>query len=306
MPYFISRLKSLDCGLYLLTNTDTNLQNLQSLNDLLRDTVDTMVLEKDFRVIIEQILGRIRKLVPTREAEIIAMVEDGKALKLSSKDRFRGQIIPPPPSLLEVVGKRMCDVDGISAENLPLAVACEREVMFRQLEMERDCVDERSIRDSLTGLLTRRYLDDSAKRMVELHLRNPKAGFAMVIADIDFFKKVNDTYGHLAGDHVLKEVADVLKKATRKSDLAVRFGGEEFALLLPMTGLTKAEGIAQRIRESVGDLIVDFEGTEISVTLSLGVAVHRPEETMDQLLQRADEALYRAKESGRNRVELEE
>jgi diguanylate cyclase (GGDEF)-like protein len=343
IPYFISRLKSLDCGLYLLTNTDSNLQNLQALNDLLRDTVDSMVLEKDFRVIVDQILGRIRKLVPIREAEIIALIEDGKALRLSSKDRFRGQIVPAPKSLLKLAGKRICDVEEVSIENLPLvssstdevfgiasfhledgaeewdefdsmmqkvalplAVACEREVMFRQLELERDLVYERSIRDPLTSLLTRRYLDDSAKRMIELHLRNPKAGFAMVISDIDFFKKVNDTYGHLAGDKVLIEVAQVLRDATRKSDLAVRFGGEEFALLLPMTDLAKAEEVAQRIRESVKSLTVDFDGTEINVTLSLGVAVHRPEESMDDLLRRADEALYRAKESGRNRVELEE
>lgn len=353
--YYINRLKSLDCGLYLLAKTDSDVQRLQVLNDLLRDAVDSMVLEKDFRVIIGKILGKIREIVPACNAEILAAIGDARALHLSSEDRFHGRIVTAPSALKQLSGlpKERCSeqdfakiaqADPISRPvggddlhlplysaaggliglaifhwqeddhdwqefddimrrvALPLSVACEREIMMRELEMERDLIYERSIRDPLTGLYTRRYLDDSAKRMVELHLRDPNAGFAMLIADIDFFKNVNDTHGHLAGDQVLASVGVLLQELSRQSDIAVRYGGEEFALFLPLTDLDSAMQAAERIRAAVESTPIDVDGTDLQITVSLGVATHFPEESIDDVFRRADAALYAAKEGGRNQV----
>ena len=128
--------------------------------------------------------------------------------------------------------------------------------------------------------------------------------------DIDFFKKVNDTYGHASGDEVLRTAASVIKAQLRESDIPARYGGEEFAVLLPFTKLEEAKMVAERLRKAVENKKIDISkiNTEspqknISVTISLGVAEYNNGDSEDILLQNADKALYKAKESGRNRVE---
>lgn len=130
------------------------------------------------------------------------------------------------------------------------------------------------------------------------------------MTDIDFFKSVNDTYGHAAGDLVLKTVSRIIKLQLRDYDIAGRYGGEEFAVLLPFTKLEEAKMVAERLRKAVENKKIDISkiNTEspqknISVTISLGVAEYNNGDSEDTLLQNADKALYKAKESGRNRVE---
>ena len=130
------------------------------------------------------------------------------------------------------------------------------------------------------------------------------------MTDIDFFKSVNDTYGHAAGDLVLKTVSRIIKLQLRDYDIAGRYGGEEFAVLLPFTKLEEAKMVAERLRKAVENKKIDISkiNTEspqknISVTISLGVAEYNNGDSEDILLQNADKALYKAKESGRNRVE---
>jgi diguanylate cyclase (GGDEF)-like protein len=124
--------------------------------------------------------------------------------------------------------------------------------------------------------------------------------------DIDDFKSVNDTYGHLAGDEVLRAVAGVLERGLRQSDLAARFGGEEFAVLLPETDATAAAAVGDRYRREIGALRIAHEGVQIGITISVGVGAY-PETantSIDDLLRAADAALYAAKEAGKNRVEV--
>ncbi len=130
-----------------------------------------------------------------------------------------------------------------------------------------------------------------------------------MIFDIDYFKKINDQYGHLAGDQVLVELAQLTKGLIRKSDTLARFGGEEFILIAPNTKEKGAYKLGERIRSAVENHTFEYEGLVIPVTVSVGIVVHNepsnePDKLQEQLIKGADEALYQAKGKGRNRVEL--
>ena len=160
-----------------------------------------------------------------------------------------------------------------------------------------------AFRDPLTGLYTRRMLMDFLDRQMKAARRNDHP-LSVVLADIDRFKLVNDTFGHDAGDRVLRELGELLGKMVRSSDLEARLGGEEFAVILPFTDLKEAALFAERLRDKVSTTIHRPDGQPL--TLSLGVASRVPGEALDapSLLNRADEALYRAKAGGRDRVEI--
>ena len=126
--------------------------------------------------------------------------------------------------------------------------------------------------------------------------------------DIDNFKKINDTYGHLVGDECIRQVASLLRTVVkRETDIVARYGGEEFVVLMSGVTVETAHQIAEEIRESVESLIISSHGTEIRLTVSIGLAsmVPRPELTSSELLERADNALYAAKDNGRNKVMFE-
>jgi diguanylate cyclase (GGDEF)-like protein len=153
-----------------------------------------------------------------------------------------------------------------------------------------------SLYDPLTGLANRRMMHLIFKRNFEEAKRYGRP-FSVIMLDIDFFKKYNDTKGHTAGDRLLVDVSKVLINSTRGVDLVSRYGGEEFLILLPETDLPGAQILAERIRESVE------KGTD--VTASLGIACCTGEtQSEEELINKADAALYQAKETGRNRVEV--
>lgn len=161
--------------------------------------------------------------------------------------------------------------------------------------------------DGLTGIWNRRHLMEVGE--VELDwARRYKNELGCIMLDLDHFKLVNDRHGHLVGDQVLSAVAEQLQQDLRKCDLAARYGGEEFVLLLPQTGLEGAHAVAERQRLAVAALSVPAGMTEVRPTVSLGVAAYptHPAESIEDLFRHADQALYRAKEAGRNRVELAE
>ena len=125
-----------------------------------------------------------------------------------------------------------------------------------------------------------------------------------MVADIDNFKRINDTYGHVVGDVALKAVARCMAENLRPHDLLVRYGGEEFAMLLPDTGLVEASVIAQRLRATIADSEMRYYEISFRITISIGIAPARLEEKLEILIGEADRALYRAKDLGRNRVEV--
>ena len=162
---------------------------------------------------------------------------------------------------------------------------------------------EMAVFDQLTGLHNRRFMDMHLATMMEQAAGRNKP-LSLLVLDIDFFKKVNDTYGHDAGDDVLKTFADRVKRVVRSADLLCRMGGEEFVIAMPDTPGDTALKVAERIREMICDEMFPINnGTrEIKVTVSIGLAERGKELVSDAIIKRADRALYRAKSEGRNRV----
>ena len=171
-----------------------------------------------------------------------------------------------------------------------------------QLKILQDKFYEQSIRDPLTGLYNRRFLKEVVQKEIGRAQRE-KLPLSVAILDIDFFKQVNDTYGHEAGDMALIHLAGILSKLTRVGDYVFRYGGEEFLLLLPATSLMAAFQLSERCRQYIEKSSLNYADHKISMTVSLGVAVFKPGEIdFDEAINAADTALYKAKTNGRNCV----
>lgn len=170
-----------------------------------------------------------------------------------------------------------------------------------------------SLADPLTGVNNRRFLEQRLPEEIDRCLRSEES-LSCLFLDIDFFKQINDGHGHQAGDRVLAQAANTIKKQLRNNDVLARYGGEEFVAVLSNSDDKKALEIAERIRLTLAETPFLFNSRRITVTISIGVACFRPErhsrllagEIAGQLIQSADAALYRAKRNGRNRVELGE
>lgn len=163
-----------------------------------------------------------------------------------------------------------------------------------------------SVLDGLTGLYNRRQFEITLEQEYNRTKRHP-SDFSIAILDIDFFKKVNDTYGHQYGDYVLKTVADLMKQSFRKTDLLYRYGGEELVMIMPETNIEGALIPVQRLRRMVEEYDFDYNGVKAKVTVSIGLSMNYQNlNSSAEILKSADEALYKAKEGGRNRVILYE
>jgi two-component system cell cycle response regulator len=161
---------------------------------------------------------------------------------------------------------------------------------------------ELAVTDGLTGLHNRRYLDSHLASLIA-RASSRRRPLSLVMADLDRFKQINDTHGHDGGDAVLREFANRLRRSVRGADLACRFGGEEFAVVMPDTGVEAARAVAERLRQEVEREPFDLGGRLVPVTISIGVAqMQQADDGAADLVRRADRALYEAKNGGRNRV----
>lgn len=158
-----------------------------------------------------------------------------------------------------------------------------------------------ALTDALTGAGNRISMENVMNREFELAARYDQP-LSILMLDLDHFKRVNDTYGHAAGDYVLKTVAKTLRAASRGVDMTFRYGGEEFVVLLNKTDLTGANITAERLRSTIAGLSIIHDGKEIPVTISVGVASLHKQESMHSFMERADRALYQAKKGGRNQI----
>ena len=210
-------------------------------------------------------------------------------------------------NLGEVVATLLSSTVGMrsSAESLQQVLDITRNEM-QQLRNEIDSLQNEAITDSLTGLKNRRGFNQAMDMLLAAD-PNTLVNCAVMIADIDHFKRVNDSYGHLFGDEVLRTAGNVLKSLVKGRDIVARFGGEEFIILLPNTPKVGAQAVAEqlrstfaksRIRRINSDQYIDH------ITISIGVALPAAGETIDQAIERADKALYRAKQEGRNCVRV--
>jgi len=189
--------------------------------------------------------------------------------------------------------------------------AKSRELYLKGIELQQAIEAERRARqeverlsrtDPLTGLFNRRHLEETLRAEYE-RARRYNHDLSLAMIDVDHFKRVNDRYGHPAGDRVLAEVADVCRRGIRTTDLAARYGGEEFCLVLPQTGIRAAVVVAERVRALIEELRFESPDGGFQATVSIGVAAVAGRDVgWEPILSEADQALYRAKKTGRNRV----
>jgi diguanylate cyclase len=175
----------------------------------------------------------------------------------------------------------------------------EMEKQSEELQKDVEKHRELALKDALTGMWNRQALNEELEKEFARWKRY-ETPFSLVVWDIDFFKKVNDKYGHAAGDKVLKTFANTFMKATRDTDFVARFGGEEFVGIFPETKLNDALALANKIREKVANSKFHYQGEPVPITASAGIAAVNDDDSIDSLLQRADKMLYTAKSKGRN------
>lgn len=208
----------------------------------------------------------------------------------------------PPERLAALEGLLPFVTLSISQRQLQAAIL-DRDSQLADLGARYDDAMQRAVTDGLTGLINHTHF----KELLGLEVgRSKRYGnqLTMLVLDIDYFKKINDTYGHLMGDVVIRRIAQALKGQVRDCDLVARYGGEEFAVLLPQTDLKGAYIVAERIRQRVRDMVFQTEERDPipAVTISVGVSQLRKPDTVTTFIERADQALYRAKHGGRNAV----
>jgi two-component system cell cycle response regulator len=237
-----------------------------------------------------RLCARIRSDAHTRQTPIIAVIApDDVALAVKALDLGVNDIIHRPVDPGELTARARTQL--------------RRKTYTDRLRSRLDASLEMAVTDPLTGLHNRRYIASRLRQAMDM-ANNGGAPVSVMLADIDHFKRVNDTYGHEGGDIVLRDFAKRLGGALRALDLAARYGGEEFVIVMPGAGQAEAEAAAERLRAIIAAEPFDLGGGErMKVTVSIGVAQALREEEPESLMRRADQALYRAKADGRNRVE---
>jgi len=249
------------------------------------------------------------------DTDLEALVDRGvgRIIEICTCYQIPAAEIKPLSTMLQEANESLCDMnlsyeklleeyrkEKLQAEKL----AQELRISNDQLNLANQKLTDRAERDYLTGLYNRRYLFEFLDGELN-RVKRYGACFSVMIFDIDFFKKVNDSYGHLAGDLVLKEISRVATEMKRNTDLLARYGGEEFVMVMPQTDLAGAAVIAERLRQAVEGLEVVCDGQPIRKTISAGLASfcgRSKDMTIVELIDQADQALYSAKNSGRNRV----
>jgi len=200
--------------------------------------------------------------------------------------------------------------DYLSKENInesslsrSINTALERFRLNREINMAMTKMAEMSTTDELTGLYNRRYFMEALEREMA-RAKRYGTSLVMCMMDLDYFKQVNDAYGHTAGDMVLSEIGKILKDCIRQSDLACRYGGEEFAVILPNTDVKKAKAVCERFRKIVGGHLFKHNLSQFNITISMGIISYNSfmDQSPIEILELADKALYQAKEAGRNQL----
>ena len=293
-------LKADECSIMILDETQQHLAFTES-SGLTRWELDNI----RFKVG-EGVAGWVAK--HKKPVVIPRLAEDTRFIQVKEQKRPMISMICVPliikQRLIGVVTLTTRHEDHIfGQEDLELTVLLSAHV---SLMLENNRLYEISVLDGLTNLYNRRYMEQRLDKELS-YARRFHHPLSIFMVDIDWFKKLNDTYGHPAGDFVLRTVSDMFTKALREYDIVARYGGEEFAVILPSTPRSKAASIAERLRASVAEQDVSHQGQLIPVSVSVGVATY-PEDgqSSEDLISRADKALYRAKRSGRNRVVLAE
>lgn len=225
-------------------------------------------------------IGELKSAVQHQLDAILASMDGFKALKNGQEDASNEQT--------RILEQRL---KGMEEES-------------RELRLHLAQQEQKAMRDALTELPNRAAYDRQIRHETEQWRNSLGVGreLCLIICDVDHFKRINDTYGHLAGDKVLKVLAREISNRVRKSDFVARYGGEEFAIVMASTSLEDAERLTNKLRQAIEQCPFHFKEKQVQITMSFGVAACQPGDTPDLVFDRADKALYSAKEQGRNRV----
>jgi diguanylate cyclase (GGDEF)-like protein len=256
--------------------------------------------------------GYVAKAVRERKPLLINDVQVDPTIRyegtIPEVRAIQSAIVAPLIQTNEVLGALSLDSSQKSAfteDDLSLLVSLAATVTaaIRNAQLHAE-VQKLALTDSMTNIYNRRGFFEIGRREVERSHRFGRP-LSAIMFDIDFFKNVNDTYGHANGDHVLRQISDRISKNIREIDILGRYGGDEFTILLPETDMFVATNVAERLRLSIVDAPFDIDEASLRITISLGVA-KTTADTIDlaSLLDQADVALYAAKQGGRNRVEV--
>lgn len=236
----------------------------------------------------EGTMGRLQQL----------QIEDGSHTGKWIKPRFQ------PIAKNNVIDRYMVILEDVTTSYLAQRQIERADILGKQAQALYEC----AIRDPLSGLYTRLFMNDSISRLIASAKRGNLLELSIVMFDLDNFKSINDTYGHDAGDQVIREFGRIIRTCTRDTDISVRYGGEEFVLALPCNDTHEQGGaiVAERIRAKLADTLIKLpNGKAVRVTTSCGVAYCHANDTLEGLLQRADQYLYTAKHNGKNRLQVE-
>lgn len=263
-----------------------------SLQDAHEGYADSMTAARELDSELRQQVGGLHSSVQQATdlnslKEVVEHRLDGLLSTMDQYQRQRGELEHALSGRLQTLVERVASMEQ------------EAKGFREHIEEQR----QKALTDPLTGLPNRAAWDERLE--LEMARWQRYGGeLLMAVLDIDFFKRINDNYGHLAGDKVLKIIATELVKRLRKTDFMARFGGEEFVLLIPSTPLEGAQQLLETLRTAIESCPFHFKGERVTITLSAGVSAFASGERAEQVFERADQALYRAKRSGRNRVEV--
>jgi diguanylate cyclase (GGDEF)-like protein len=318
----IEKLKNIECGLYLLDDYESDLYILNKTDELLKKFFKDTVSLSSFALVLENLFNNIQEVIPSvKEIKICGISPvsndshcftfEGFSKGIDNKEEFVFEkdllqnnnkigkfyiktttgINKKEKKFLEMLLNKISD---------PIAVSLEKELILKSLEDKNKELYQECITDPLTRLYNRSYMKDFLNKKIKESQRNAYP-LSVAMVDIDHFKKINDTYGHLIGDCVLQELSNFLKKYFRGSDIVSRYGGEEIFIIMPFATREDACKKMEDIRKLVEKHLF-CDKKRIHITISVGIGSYKPGMNMEDLIKEADENVYKAKNTGRNKV----
>lgn len=287
--------------------------------DILSQQMQLVLQDQDFQVIIAHNLTEAEKIVAENPPDVVILdrvLPDGDGLQMLREWTDTPTLTEMPVIILTVLNDLASKIEGIDQgaddylvkplDNSELVArvraALRRANARKKLKNDIVRLHQGAVTDRLTGLHNRRYLDVDLEYRFAQAKRKPELGFSIIMIDIDYFKSINDQFGHLYGDQVLREVASCLLSSARNADIVTRYGGEEFCTILPDTDIESAIRIAERMRATI-EKHAFSDLRHYKVTASFGVSCFNPSDSdILEVIARADAALYQAKGAGRNSV----